>query len=390
VSQTTSTANHSFATARDRHLFGPGPKRMLALDGGGVRGVITVGFLERIEQLLSQREGHDVRLGDYFDLIGGTSTGSILAGALTLGFRTQELKHFYLQLAPRVFRRSRWRLIGWTAKFDAEALRKEIQAVVRDRTLDSSDLITGMCLVTKRMDTGSPWIISNNPRAPFWKTPPNASYVGNQHYRLANLVRASTAAPIYFDPEVLEIIEGEPHGLFIDGGVSPHNNPALALFLMSTLKAYGICWPTGPDKLLIVSLGTGGFRKRLSAVDARRIRAVGLAIRALAGLIDDAEMLALTMMQWLGECPAPWQINSEIGDLSQDFPPVGPLFKFLRYDVELNADWLKNILDIKLSETELARIRQMDNVEFVSIAYEIGQRAAAQQVKLEHLDVATR
>jgi hypothetical protein len=63
-------------SARDRHFFGPGPKRVLSLDGGGVRGVITVAFLERIEQILSEREGHEIRLGDWFDLVGGTSTGA--------------------------------------------------------------------------------------------------------------------------------------------------------------------------------------------------------------------------------------------------------------------------------------------------------------------------
>src|ERR1700730_2782186 len=82
------TGDHSVAStpsvgsARDLHYFGPGPKRMLCLDGGGVRGVITVAFLERIEQVLSEREGRNIRLGDWFDLVGGTSTGAVIAGAL--------------------------------------------------------------------------------------------------------------------------------------------------------------------------------------------------------------------------------------------------------------------------------------------------------------------
>ncbi len=86
---------------------------------------------------------------------------------------------------------------------------------MRDRTLDSPDLITGLCVVTKRLDTGSPWILANNTRAPYWNsTAPEPlanrkGHTGNSQYRLANLVRASTAAPHFFDPEILAISEDE-------------------------------------------------------------------------------------------------------------------------------------------------------------------------------------
>ena len=72
---------------RDRHLFCPGPKRILALDGGGVRGAITVAFLEQIETILGDRL-KDSHLCNWFDIIGGTSTGSVIAGALALGYTT--------------------------------------------------------------------------------------------------------------------------------------------------------------------------------------------------------------------------------------------------------------------------------------------------------------
>src|SRR5947209_6460441 len=89
-------ATETYACPRDRHLFGPGPKRILALDGGGVRGAVSVAFLERLEEILEQEAGHPVRLGDWFDLIGGTSTGAVIAGALALGYRASEVKDFYL------------------------------------------------------------------------------------------------------------------------------------------------------------------------------------------------------------------------------------------------------------------------------------------------------
>lgn len=372
---------------RDRHLFEPGRKRVLALDGGGVRGAIAVAFLARIEEVLEQQRGQPVRLGDYFDLVGGTSTGAIIAGALALGYRTKDLKDFYSKLAPLVFRRPwrRWRY--WRAKFDAEALREQIAKVVGDRTLDSNDLITGFALVAKRLDTGSPWLLMNNPRAPYWETPPDQSLIGNRYYRLANLVRASTAAPFWFEPEVLEIAKGEPHGLFIDGGVSPHNNPALALLLLTQLKGFGLCWPTGPENLLVVSVGTGSFRTRIGSAEASNMLAVLMAVHALRGLIDDGQNLVLALMQWLGESPAPWTIDSAVGNLMDDRPLGSPLFKFLRYDVRLEARWLAEMLDIKLSDAEIERVRQMDNPETVELAYEIGRRAAHQQVKLDHLEI---
>lgn len=377
-------ANHG---QRDRHLFAPGPKRILALDGGGVRGAIAVAFLARIEELLEQRLGHPVRLGDYFHLVGGTSTGAIIAGALALGYRTNDLKDFYSKLAPLVFRRPwrRWRY--WRAKFDAEALREQIAKVVGERTLDSNDLITGFALVAKRLDTGSPWFLMNNPRAPYWETPPDQSNIGNRYYRLANLVRASTAAPFWFEPEVIEIVKGEPHGLFIDGGVSPHNNPALALLLLTQFKAFGLCWPTGPDQLLIVSVGTGSFRPRIASAEARDMMAILMAVHALSGLIYDGQNLVLALMQWLGRSPAPWMIDSAVGNLSDDIPLGSPLFKFLRYDVQLEARWLADVLDVKLGKAELERVRQLDNPESVELAYEIGRKAAQQQVKIEHLEV---
>jgi len=67
-----------------QRLTSDGPKRILALDGGGIRGVVTLGFLEEIESILAKRHPHieDFRLCDYFDLIGGTSTGSIIAALL--------------------------------------------------------------------------------------------------------------------------------------------------------------------------------------------------------------------------------------------------------------------------------------------------------------------
>ena len=124
---------------RDRHLFEPGRKRILSLDGGGVRGILSLGILESVERELSALEGKPVRLGDWFDLIGGTSTGSIIATGLALGMSVADLRALYITIAPRIFKRSWRRIIGWQSKFDERNIAAELSKILGDRTLESAD-----------------------------------------------------------------------------------------------------------------------------------------------------------------------------------------------------------------------------------------------------------
>ena len=113
-------------------------------------------------------------------------------------------------------------------------------------------------------------------------------YIGNRHFRLADLVRASTAAPYYFEPQEIAIVPGQPPGLFVDGGITPHNNPALALLQLATIPAYGYAWPAGADRLRIISVGTGSRRDRMNLDTARRAPAAQLGIAALASMVTDS------------------------------------------------------------------------------------------------------
>ena len=131
----------------------------------------------------------------------------------------------------------------------------------------------------------------------------------------AQIVRASTAAPHYFDPQEIEIVAGEPPGLFVDGGLTPHNNPSLALFLTAFVPQYGLGWQAGPDKLTIVSIGAGTFRDRLDPRSLSKGPSAKLALRAMIQQIGDNQQLILMLMSLLGESPTAWSINSEIGDL---------------------------------------------------------------------------
>lgn len=78
-------------TKRDHLDPNKGPKRILSLDGGGIRGVLTLQYLKVIETIVKERFGEETLLCDDFDLIGGTSTGSIVAAGLASGMSVDEL-----------------------------------------------------------------------------------------------------------------------------------------------------------------------------------------------------------------------------------------------------------------------------------------------------------
>jgi predicted acylesterase/phospholipase RssA len=375
-----SDATQAAPSARDRHLFAPGPKRILALDGGGVRGVVALGFLKEIERTLAAQAGRPVRLCDYFDLIGGTSTGAIIAAGLALGHSVDELSDFYRNLAPRVFRQPTFRLPGWKAIFDARALADALAGVMGDRRLDTEDLQTGLGVTLKRLDTGSAWVLVNNPRSAFWESPADRSYIGNRYYRLAQIVRASTAAPHYFDPQEIEIADGV-QGLFVDGGLTPHNNPALALFLSAFVPRLGVGWDVGPDKLTIVSVGAGTFRDRFEASTLTRAASVRLALRAMIQQIADSQQLILTLMSLLSESPTPWPINAELGDLGSIVAPRGALFRFLRYDIKLEGEWLRDQVGATVTAEQVRQMRRLDDARSMPLLSELAAEAARRQVK---------
>ena len=372
--------------ASERHLFAPGRKRMLSLDGGGVRGALSLAILERLEAVIDEIEGRPTRLCDWFDLIGGTSTGSIIAAALALGYRAAEVRDLYFALGPRIFRPRRLPFFGWRARFDARVLARELDRTIGDRTLGSPDFGTGLCIVMKRLDTGSAWIVMNNPRSAFWNDPPDRAYRGNRHLPVANLVRASTAAPSFFDPEPISIIADQPPAVFIDGGLTPHNNPALMMLMTALLPSFGLNWTAGPDDLLVVSVGTGSFRPTLSLAEAQSSTGLTLAFKSLAAIIAENQNLVLTLMTYFGQTMWRWPINSEIGDLSPLTPPGGHLFRFARYDARLEADWLARELGERVEPSTVARLRRMDDASNMGRLYELGAKAAALEIRREHLE----
>jgi len=361
-----------------------GKKRILALDGGGVRGIVTVAFLERMEAALRAKTGNQsLTLGQHFDLIGGTSVGSILATMLALGWSMEMVARRFKAWTPEIFgRASGLGILG--AKFKPHVLEAKLEETLGDMRLEDPRLVTRLVIVTKRLDTGSPWwIVTNIPTSPFWKggTPDRQ----NATFRVADLIRASTAAPTYFDPKLLPIAPGQKKGTFVDGAMSPFNNPALATVMVAHLKGHGLGWPLGADNLQLVSVGTGSWREPMDHSGWSRLAGV-FGGRSLLGTMRDSQVLQLMLLQWMSNARAPRLINGEIGTLEGEVLGVGPgphppLFQFQRYDLDLEAEKLAPFLGGKApSQRRVRRLRSLDDPSELETLYQCASKAAETQV----------
>lgn len=381
--------NLTVATDLERRLFREGPKRILAFDGGGVHGVLSLAMLCRVEALLARRAPDPAafRLADYFDLIGGTSTGSLIAAGLSQGMRAAELLTLYRDLADEVFRRPFWSFGVIGAKFPSAPLEQVLARIVGDMTLDDARLRTGLAIITKRLDTRSTWVLHNNPRSRYFESPADDPQAfPNRRIRVADAIMASVAAPTYFEPRLMRVA-GNEVGAFVDGGVSPHNNPSLMLLMMATAEGFGYRWRPGVDRLLLTSMGTGFTRRRRTADSVRARPAAMMAVESLMTMLQDSNLQTQALLQWMGHSPTARPINAEIGDLSRDRIPGGDLLWYLRYDAELSVAWLDK-LGLRLSADELAAMEHFDQPRNIERLIEIGEKTAQRDVRDEHFPVS--
>src|SRR5262245_20780966 len=196
-----------------------GPKKLLAIDGGGIRGILALEVLQRIEDLLkAQIKKPDFRLAHYFDYIAGTSTGGVIAAALSIGMSVGEVLRFYEEVGAQMFVKSNL-LRRLRYKYEDEPVANQLKSVFgKETTLGSDRLQTLLLLVMRNATTASPLPISNNPYAKYNATERDDC---DLKFPLCKLVRASTAAPTYFPPEVFVLpIKGKDREfIFVDGGV---------------------------------------------------------------------------------------------------------------------------------------------------------------------------
>lgn len=380
----------SYRTFAEHLDPGHRPKRILALDGGGLRGVLTLGILREIEAQLRVQHGNDpdFRLGDYFDLIAGTSTGAIMAAALSLGMSVDEVHKHYMDLGRVVFKRTLLRWGAFRAKYDAAKVKAALIGVLGERRLDSADFRTALLVVTKRLDTGSAWFLTNNPQAKYFRRGQSASTIANAEYPLWQVVRASTAAPYFFEPETITIgrtAGGRQavRGDFVDGGVSPSNNPALAALMVATMEGYRFGWQTGEDHLAIVSVGTGKADPAPGHAGLLQSTAAIHAVLSLRALMDDCADQVETILQWLSRSPTARPVDREM-DKAQPVLGGQPLFRYLRYNVLLEPRWCSDHLGEQLSGKALKALEAMDDPDNIPELDRLGRLAGSKLVSPGH------
>jgi hypothetical protein len=369
----------------------PGPKKLLAIDGGGIRGVLALQILAKIEALLRAQSGRTgFCLADYFDYISGTSTGGIIAAALSRGMLVGDIFTFYQEAGADMFTKANL-LKRLRYAFESEPLALKLQEVFGANTTFGSDqLRTLLLLMLRNASTDSPWPLSNNPYAKY-----NASHRpdDNLHFPLWQLVRASTAAPTYFPPEVIVVpsaARGAEHEfVFVDGGLTMYNNPAFQMFLMATLDRYWVKkpearWPTGIDKMLIVSVGTGTSPAVRAALDPSDMNLLFNATTVPSALMFAALNEQDLLCRVFGSCRAGDPVDRELGDLMDSVGPLDAdrkLFTYVRYNAELTREGLDAL---GCSDVQPEAVQRLDSVDAMPELCEVGTQVADRKVSAAH------
>jgi uncharacterized protein len=230
-----------------------------------------------------------------------------------------------------------------------------------------------LLIVVRNHSTGSAWPLTNNPEAKHNRLDDPQC---NLQIPLYKLVRASTAAPVYFDPERIQL--GPEEYVFVDGSITPYNNPALIAALTAVLPCYALGWETGPDKIRLVSLGTMRFPSGLPP-QARHLWVGYNAARIPAALIQGAASEQDYLCRVLGECIYGEPIDGEVGSLVNAPLPGQRWFSYVRYNRSYKAEEVESLLR---EHPELARL---DAVRAIPLLEKVGEEYARQHVALEHL-----
>lgn len=367
----------------------PGAKKLLAIDGGGIRGVLSLQILQKIEDLLKAQAKRDTfRLADYFDYVAGTSTGAIIATGLSIGMSVAEILRFYEEAGAQMFVKAKV-LDRLRCKFEDEPLAQKLKEAFGTNTrLGSDRLQTLLLLVMRNATTDSPWPLSNNPYA---KYNDPARPDNNSNLPLWQLVRASTAAPTYFPPEVIVLpnldSSKEKQFVFVDGGVTMYNNPAFQMFLMATLDGYWVRqpelrWRPSAKEMLIVSVGTGTSPDVRAGLEPHQMNLLFNATTIPSALMFAALNEQDLLCRVFGDCRSGDSLDRELGDVIGSAGPLErqqKLFSYVRYNAELSRDGL-DLIGCRDIEPDV--VQKMDSIDGIPELKKVGEQVAKMKVRL--------
>lgn len=212
---------------------GESPFWILALDGGGLRGAFSAHLLKRIE------DEFEVTLNSRFDLVAGTSTGSILAAAVVLKRPLTAVAELYEKQGPTIFTNRWWSADGYlAAKYDASVLKAALETGLGAATLGE---IIHPALIIPAADIG-------NGQVHVFKSQYDSEFVRDKDVRVADAVLASCSAPTFFAPHKVGNYR------LADGGIWA-NNPTL----VAAVDAVRRC-RVELSRIRILSIGTGAER----------------------------------------------------------------------------------------------------------------------------------
>ena len=205
---------------------------ILALDGGGARGIYPAHILARLERTLSRP------IGECFDLIAGTSTGSIIAGAVAVGVEVQTVVDLFEEKAPDIFGRKRF---GWglfRSKYASQSLEQIVREYLPHRRL--GEISTPLLITSSDILTGGVRVFKSR-----YLEDLGEQYVRDRDVLLGDAILASCAAPSFFDPMQVD------EYLLADGGLWA-NNPSILAVTEAVSK-----FRRPIEQINILSIGTG-------------------------------------------------------------------------------------------------------------------------------------
>jgi len=223
--------------------------KILTIDGGGIRGIFAAQILKRIQEELK------VNFFEEFDIIAGTSTGSIIAAGLAIDYPINEIVTLYKDKGRNIFLKNYSEFLNWKnwkgllkSKYNNYHLKKELLTVFGDKTLSNTK--TRLIIPATDISNGNVFVLKSN-------YDPN--FVRDKDIKLTDAVLASCSAPTFFDPHNIK------EYLLADGGLWA-NNPAL----VALTEAMGRRFQIKRENIRILSIGTGEGKKYYDPKDANK------------------------------------------------------------------------------------------------------------------------